>query len=55
MDGHTTRVQCPWCFESMETWFEIDISGELIQDCEVCCHPWVLVVRNGEIVSCERE
>ncbi len=37
-------VQCPYCFEMVEVWLEADVSGELIFDCEVCCHPWLVRV-----------
>lgn len=33
-------VTCPYCFESMEIYIEPDVSGEFVQDCEVCCQPW---------------
>lgn len=53
MNGVVSQVQCPCCFELVEVWFEVDVQGALVQDCEVCCRPWELVVRNGEVVRCE--
>jgi hypothetical protein len=38
-------VTCPYCGETMEIFVEADVSGTLIQDCEVCCNPWRLRVR----------
>ena len=39
-------VTCPYCGETMEIYLEPDVSGALVQDCEVCCNPWrVRVVR----------
>ena len=38
-------VQCPYCFETTEVYVDPTSSGEMVQDCEVCCHPWRLVVR----------
>ncbi len=39
------EVQCPFCFEVSEIAIEADVHGALVQDCEVCCRPWDLVVR----------
>jgi hypothetical protein len=33
-------VTCPYCGEVVEIYLEPDVSGTLIQDCEVCCNPW---------------
>ena len=38
MDEFT--VICPYCGEQLEIYVEPDVSGTLIQDCEVCCNPW---------------
>jgi hypothetical protein len=38
-------VTCPYCGEEIEIYLEPDISGTLIQDCEVCCNPWRIRVR----------
>lgn len=38
------RVQCPWCFETLEIWLDPESLGEMIRDCEVCCRPWVLFI-----------
>ena len=37
-------VQCPYCGEWMTIWIAIDDLGEMIRDCEVCCHPWFMQV-----------
>lgn len=37
-----TRLQCPYCAETVEVFLEADVEGELVQDCEVCCNPWLL-------------
>ncbi len=44
-------VSCPYCGESSE--LLVDLAGgavqEYVQDCEVCCHPWLVRVRlDGE-------
>jgi hypothetical protein len=40
------RVSCPYCGESVE--LLVDPSGgmsqEYVEDCEVCCRPWVVRV-----------
>jgi len=33
-------ITCPYCGERVEVYLEPDVSGTLIQDCEVCCNPW---------------
>ena len=35
-----TTVVCPYCFEAVEFTLERDVSGQFVQDCEVCCRPW---------------
>ncbi|MBA2662810.1 MAG: CPXCG motif-containing cysteine-rich protein [Bradymonadaceae bacterium] len=43
----TFEIQCPYCFEFVEIYLEADVAGELVQDCEVCCRPWLLRVRRS--------
>lgn len=38
------EVQCPWCGEWVEISIPVDLVGETVQDCEVCCQAWKLVV-----------
>jgi hypothetical protein len=33
-------VTCPFCGESVEIYIEPDVTGHLVQACEVCCQPW---------------
>lgn len=44
----TIDVICPYCGESVELFLEADIRGEMVQDCEVCCHPWRVRVMSGD-------
>jgi len=37
-------VSCPYCGEDIEIHVESDVGGTLVQDCEVCCNPWLLRV-----------
>jgi hypothetical protein len=37
-------VTCPYCGEDVEVRIEEDVRGSLVQDCEVCCNPWLLRV-----------
>ena len=37
-------VSCPYCGENVEVHVEADVAGTLVQDCEVCCNPWLLRV-----------
>lgn len=39
------QVQCPYCFEWVEVVIDPAVRGEMVQDCEVCCRPWRVVVR----------
>jgi hypothetical protein len=42
-------VDCPYCLEQVEIYVEPDVTGSLIQDCEVCCNPWTIrVIRDGD-------
>jgi prolyl-tRNA synthetase len=42
-------VTCPWCFETLELEVEPDEHGEMVQDCDICCRPWrVVVTRDPE-------
>jgi hypothetical protein len=35
-------VLCPYCGEEIELYLEADVRGDLVQDCEVCCNPWLV-------------
>ncbi len=41
-------VTCPYCGEEMEIFVEPDVHGTFVQDCEVCCNPWLVRVEAGE-------
>lgn len=40
----TFPVTCPYCGEEVEIYVEPDVRGTFVQDCEVCCNPWLLTV-----------
>lgn len=42
------EVTCPYCGEGLELYLEPDLSGQLVQDCEVCCRPLSLTVQHSE-------
>jgi hypothetical protein len=47
-------VTCPYCGEQVEIHVEPDVEGGLVQDCEVCCNPWLVRVSgNGDERSIE--
>ena len=50
MDGlHEFPVTCPYCGEEIEIQVEEDVRGSFVQDCEVCCNPWLVrVTRSSE-------
>jgi len=40
----TFTVLCPFCGEEVEIFVEEDVRGSFVQDCEVCCNPWLVRV-----------
>jgi hypothetical protein len=41
-------VVCPYCGETVVIDLEPELSGEFVQDCEVCCNPWqIRIVGRG--------
>lgn len=42
------RVECPWCFEAQLLVVDPETSGALVQDCDVCCRPWEVLVRRAD-------
>ena len=47
MDDQFT-VTCPYCSEQVEIYVEPDVRGAFVQDCEVCCNPWYVRVRQSD-------
>ena len=41
-------VTCPYCGEGVDVHLERDVQGSLVQDCEVCCNPWLLRVEGED-------
>jgi hypothetical protein len=41
-------VTCPYCGEDVDVYLERDVQGSLVQDCEVCCSPWLLCVEGED-------
>jgi Cysteine-rich CPXCG len=41
-------VSCPYCGEEGEIYVEADVRGGFVQDCEVCCNPWLVRVTRDE-------
>ena len=44
MEVGTFAVTCPYCGEDVELYVEDDVRGSFVQDCEVCCNPWLVRV-----------
>jgi prolyl-tRNA synthetase len=40
-------VVCPFCGEEVEIIIEEDVHGSFVQDCEVCCNPWLVRVTHS--------
>jgi hypothetical protein len=41
-------VRCPYCGEEIELYLEADVRGDLVQDCEVCCNPWLVRILDDD-------
>lgn len=43
-------VQCPYCSETVEISLDpgSGAAQDYVEDCEVCCQPWTVVVRYGD-------
>ena len=50
VDDHFS-VACPYCGEEGEIFVEPDVNGTFVQDCEVCCNPWLVRVVRGEAIG----
>jgi hypothetical protein len=44
MSDDVFLVTCPYCGEEVEIYVEPDVAGSFVQDCEVCCNPWLVRV-----------
>jgi predicted DCC family thiol-disulfide oxidoreductase YuxK len=42
------EVSCPYCGERVELLVESDVAGRFVQDCEVCCNPWEVRIRDED-------
>ena len=40
----SAEVQCPYCMEIVELYVDPDTTGELVEDCAICCRPWAVTV-----------
>lgn len=40
----TVRVRCPYCREYVDLYVDPDTHGQLVEDCAVCCRPWLVTV-----------
>ncbi len=46
-------VTCPYCGEAVEIHIEEDVRGSFVQDCEVCCSPWLVrLTRSADGTDC---
>ena len=55
--GDSFSVSCPYCGEEIDIYLEPDVRGSFVQDCEVCCNPWMVRVSvdgDDRYVSVER-
>jgi len=47
-DSTDFLVTCPYCGEELEIVVELDVRGSFVQDCEVCCNPWLVRVEDAD-------
>ncbi len=40
-------LTCPYCGEAVDIYVESDVHGSFVQDCDVCCNPWLVRVTRG--------
>ena len=43
----TVTVRCPYCREHVELYVDPDTQGQLVEDCAVCCRPWLVTIERG--------
>lgn len=44
----TVSVRCPYCREVVELYVDPDTAGSFVEDCAVCCRPWLVAVERDE-------
>ena len=52
MDEDAIQAQCPYCGAWQELLLDPESKGTMVQDCEVCCEPWEMIVarsRSGAV------
>ncbi len=37
-------VRCPYCREHVELYVDPDTQGQLVEDCAICCSPWLVTI-----------
>jgi hypothetical protein len=42
------RVRCPYCREAVDLYVDPDTLGSYVEDCEVCCRPWLITIERDE-------
>jgi Cysteine-rich CPXCG len=42
------RIRCPYCREVVEFYVDPDTQGSFIEDCSVCCRPWLVTAVRDE-------
>jgi hypothetical protein len=58
MSEDTAEVLCPYCSEVVELYVDPETDGSFVEDCSVCCRPWIVTVHRegGELaVSVDRQ
>ena len=43
-----TWVICPHCLQRQMLYVDPSTEGDMVQDCDVCCHPWTVHVERDE-------
>ena len=48
MLNELVEVACPYCNETVELYIDPESRGTMVQDCDVCCRPWLVRVERDE-------
>ena len=44
----TARLRCPYCREWVDLYVDPETQGSFVEDCAVCCRPWLVTVTRDE-------
>jgi hypothetical protein len=42
------EIECPYCGETIAVYIDPEMRGHMVQDCDVCCRPWEVLVERQD-------